>query len=85
MIVSIFQKVVWKDYFQRFAGDYSTTDYVLDLWMLVFLESGVLIINASPQEVIQSLKKISIPVVFLNNSIKFSSSFSLSHDTTKLF
>ena len=43
------------------------------------------IINASSQKVRKSSKQISIPVSFLNNSIKLYSNFSLSHDTTKLF
>ena len=65
-------------------GDYSTTDYMLDLLMLVFLGIGFLFITASSQKKRQSSKQISIPIAFLDDSVKLYSNFSLSHGTTKL-
>ena len=64
MVVSIFQGVVSKEYCQRFVRDYSTTDYMLGLIMLVFLGSDFLLIIASSQKVRQSSKQISTPVAF---------------------
>ena len=82
MVVSVLQGVVSKEHCQRFAGDYSTTECMLDLLMLIFLGSGYLFINVS--ESWKSSKQISIPVAFLNNSVKLYLNFSYSHDTTKL-
>ena len=67
MVVSIFQGVVSKEYCRRFAGDYSATEYIIDLLMLVFLGSGYLVINASSQKVRKSSKQINIPITSLNN------------------